>query len=202
MSKSYRTERPRVLAAKNFKRDREGNVILPRVIERAPRLGDIHPLSKSDIVTALWKMPAAYLYGLRVIELRPRVGKTGYPFGCYRTIEKAIHLYSLPDVWRFSYKGYSGQMYRRYGADVETKSGFQTVRWSRDEYLACFMYEDVLLHELAHHYDYQYPRRNKIPQNRRLSEHSTNRRAYRLAYWRSFERIFGSIEDEPLPGGA
>lgn len=203
MSNSYRTTLPRIIAARNFRRDREGNIILPRVIERVPRLGDLHPLSKSDIASVLPRMPASYLYGLRAVELRPRVLGTGQPFGRYSRAEKVIHLYSLPATeWRLPDTGYSGRMYQRYGASVETKGGFQIVRWSRAEYLACFMYEEVFLHELGHHRDYQYPCRNKIPQSRNLREISANLRAYRLASWRSFERTFGPIDGEPLPGGA
>lgn len=203
MSKSYRTELPGVIAARNFRRDREDEPILPRIVERPPRRGDVHPLTRSALLKILPQMPISYLYGLRRVELRPRLAGVGHPFGRYRSVEKAVILYSLPpDEWRFPGPSCFGEIYQYYGADILTEGDFQIVRWSRPEYLACFMYEEVFLHELGHHKDCQYPCRNKIPEGLRQREISANRHAYKLAYWRSFEKTLGPIADEPLPGGA
>jgi hypothetical protein len=49
MSRSFRTQKESVIAARRIKKDQQGDIILPRIIERKPAFGDIHPISKTAI---------------------------------------------------------------------------------------------------------------------------------------------------------
>jgi hypothetical protein len=77
VSRSYRTQKEEVIAKRNISRDSKDKLVLPRVIERKPREGDIHPISKSRVESVLAKTPDAYLYGLSRIELRARNAPIG-----------------------------------------------------------------------------------------------------------------------------
>ena len=138
MSGSDHTEPPRVYARWRAKRDRKGRVVLPRIIHRAPKIGDIHPLNRSHIRNYLMDIPWSYVNGLRAIECRPRKDATvGDPFGLYSSVEKRIWLYSIPSGdsnfrcgTSSSSEGWQ-RYYRRLGAIVsETEAGIR-VSWSR-----------------------------------------------------------------------
>jgi hypothetical protein len=194
MSASYRTTKTWIAAARRFPRDREGNGILPRVIEREPRIGDVHPLRKQHIVAFLHKLPIDYLYGLKRIELRPRPSdEIGKPYGCYLVDEKIIILYSVPALqWQVSDKG--AWLFELHGAEIEAKQDAVFVHWKKPVDLAYFMYREVFLHELGHHYDNQYRNKRKWPQTVSAHESSANRRAFNLAkreafaLWHDFQK--------------
>jgi hypothetical protein len=44
MSRSYRTQKESVIAARRARRAPDGGVKLPRIVEREPAPGDVHPL--------------------------------------------------------------------------------------------------------------------------------------------------------------
>ncbi len=103
MSLNSRSEPTKIIAARRFPRDREGRPILPRVIKRAPRPGDVHPLTRQHISNFLRYLPVDYVYGLRRVELRGRTSEEiGDPYGYYLNGEKTIVLFSVPpDLWQF-----------------------------------------------------------------------------------------------------
>src|SRR5262245_47219691 len=100
MSRTHRHAAPRVRAARHIARDGDGAPILPRVVERKPRRGNVHALASPAVRKILGRLPLEQLYGLERIELRGRTGAVGKPFAEYRRDERAILLFSLPaEVW-------------------------------------------------------------------------------------------------------
>ena len=68
MTRSYRTDHPRRVAERRVRRDPKGDPLPPRIIERRPRRGDVHPLPKFVLSRMIPDVPLEYLYGLRQIE--------------------------------------------------------------------------------------------------------------------------------------
>lgn len=184
MSLNSRTIPTKKIAARRFARDREGRPVLPRVVERRPRPGDIHPLDRKHLALFLRYQPTDYLYGLKQVELRPRLTEEiGRPFGYYSPSEKAIVLYSVPaQEWHFPAPGPRAvAQFVACGATVtEEEGGSVRVCWTDPIDAAYFLYREVLLHELGHHYDYQYRHKRKYPSGRIYEETSANRHAMRL----------------------
>jgi hypothetical protein len=58
---------PEALAARTV--GRAGGAYLPRIIQRKPRPGDVHPLPSNILPRFLSWLPLAYLHDLRQIEL-------------------------------------------------------------------------------------------------------------------------------------
>lgn len=156
MSKTLKTRSPTVRA-------KAEGVSLPKVICRRPRRGDTHPASSQIIRGALSCMPAGYLVGLNRIELCPRGGAVGEPFGKYSPAEKAIYLYSLPMEWDCSRdSAWYIEDYRLSGADIEVdESGATVVRWPDAESRCVWFVLTILGHELGHHYREQDRFRNR-----------------------------------------
>ncbi len=184
MSRNDRLLPTRKLAASRIQCDRNGKLVLPRVIERRPRHGDIHPLNRTSLLSVLRYQRIDYLYGLRRIELRPRVSKqVGDPYGFYLGAEKLIVLYSVPPTrWHFPARGpYVRRNYEAYDAVVSEESDGAYVSWPRLFDLAFFMYQEVLLHEMGHHHDFQYRHKRKLPRGRRWEEVSAEHHSWRLS---------------------
>jgi hypothetical protein len=178
------------LAASRVERDREGQpLLLPRVVERRPRQGDVHPLNNKYLSALLRYQRIDYLYGLRQIELRPRVSaQVGDPYGLYRRRERLIVLYSVPPArWRFPALGPSQRRnFEAYDAVVSEETDGVWVAWPRLFDLAFFTYQEVLLHELGHHHDYQYRHKRKLPRGRRWKEESAEEHKWRLSKTRGW----------------
>ena len=102
MSKSRRTDPPDPVARRRHEVDEDGDPRLPRIIERRPYSGDVHPIPKTVLQYLLPEVPLKYLYGLKAIELRGRQGPIGDQFGMYFPDEKTVRLFSLPLEWRFT----------------------------------------------------------------------------------------------------
>ena len=66
MSKSYRTQPPRVIA------NRKLNSSPVTIVERKCIKSDYHPLNKAMIKALVSELPAEYVYGLKLIELADR----------------------------------------------------------------------------------------------------------------------------------
>ena len=173
MSRSRNTEKKSVYAARRIARDEDGSPVIPRVIVRRARRGDIHPLPGQILRDFLKLVPIEYLYGLRDIELRARESEEiGRPFGYYRPSEKAIVLYSLPWSWRHLrlsrsmqnsielYKGIIRRNDQDKFVDVEGPDRIRYGMW---------FYTEVVLHELGHHIRNQY-RRSRGRLGRRIDE--------------------------------
>ena len=170
MSRSYRTQKESVMAGRRAQRDREGSIVFPRIVEREPASGDIHPLSKRTIAQQLKNLPVEYLYGLSRIELRARQGsEIGRPFGSYWNDERAIILYSLPTVWRL--QGISKEFAKslaRFYADFKFEEEVVMVSWPNEAVMGLWFYCDVFAHELGHHFVEQYQNKNGRVQGRRF----------------------------------
>lgn len=183
MSLNERNDPTKSIAANRFPRDRERRLILPRVIERRPKPGDIHPVDKRHLALFLRYQPIDYLYGLKRVELRARLtGEIGLPYGYYSGREKTIVLYSVPPTeWRFPTLGpHSIARFMSYGATVVEEESGTWARWPAPIDAAYFLYRHVFLHELGHHYDYQYRHKRKYPRGRIYAETSANRHAMHL----------------------
>jgi len=103
MSKSYRTQKESVVAERRIKRDKENDPIYPPVVVKTAKQGDIHPLTKTDLMRLFKHIPLKYLYGVRRIELKPRLTtQIGDPFGQYSMPEKVVTLFSLPLEWHLT----------------------------------------------------------------------------------------------------
>ena len=160
MSKSFRTQQPAAAAKRLVALDEEGAPVLPRIIERKPLPGDLHPIPAAALRRLLKReVPLAYLHGLNRIELRPRSSnEVGSPFALYRRSEKSIILYSLPLEW--FWKPYpSAKLVARmqhFFAAVDVSSQGVQVTWPGREVLMIWFYIEVLAHELGHHYRWQH----------------------------------------------
>jgi hypothetical protein len=98
----------------------------------------------------------------------------GSPYGFYRVRDKGIVLYSCPPrQWSFSAKqwpDHEGLLNR--GATLlpsEDGESRVTIEWSDREELEMF-YVHVLMHELGHHYAYQYRSTRPLPKTNRKHE--------------------------------
>lgn len=158
MSRSYRTQKESVIA-----RRRTATDAVPRVVERGPAAGDIHPLQSRAVRGLFERIPAEYLYGLTRVELRPRRTKAiGRPFGCYWRDEKAIILYSVPPVvWQFrSLSADFRHSLAACHAAITRRDDHVFVTWPDDALISLWYYAHVFTHELGHHYVEQYRAKN------------------------------------------
>jgi hypothetical protein len=142
MSLSYRTMPTEQLARWHYPRNPDHYLIRPRVIEREPRPGDIHPLPQSDLRAFLGVVPIDYTYNLRFVELRPRVSEEiGHPYGFYRFKERMIVLYSVPArEWFFPLRlqHYAQGYLKSFRADAEITDMGVRVTWKQAKDLSLF----------------------------------------------------------------
>jgi hypothetical protein len=171
---------------------------LPRIVQRRPYQGDVHPVDKKHLQRMLTWIPfdmwREYLHGLKRIELRARNGLVGKPYGYYRRADKTIVLFSLPMrwTWNLSETGVTPRSLRvfdTWDVDIELAADTASLRWGSEDELAWWFFSNVILHELGHHHRYQYRF-----QNRRASyyqeEYLADMHANRL--WREAVRAMRS----------
>jgi hypothetical protein len=174
VSQTFKTWPPRIYALSSHKRDRNGRRVLPRIVHRNPRPGDIHPLNPGMVRELLRGVPAEYIYGLKAIELRPRQGEVGEPYGTYLRGDKRIWLYSCPPrSWRFSARAWPRHLGNlaagaRLAANQEDPASV-LIEWDDPEDL-WRTYTHTLFHELGHHYVDQYRLSRGRPSTRRRNE--------------------------------
>jgi hypothetical protein len=161
VAKSYRTQKESALAARRIERDSQGQPVLPRIVQRKPRPGDIHPLDKRVLRWFLERQPVDIYYGLRAIELRAREGAVGEPYALYRRQSKEILVYSIPPVWTFSHlsEGHRNRL-EGFQAVVQDQDGEVVVSWPDEDYLTLWFLFDVVAHELGHHSGNQFAHKN------------------------------------------
>jgi hypothetical protein len=175
MSDTFNTWPPDIYALNSHERDKNGRRVLPRILHRKPRAGDIHPLKPAMLQHCLQCVPPAYVYGLKAIELSPRRGEVGAPYGIYRPGEKRIRLYSCPKrSWHFSsrvWPRHEGLLSQgaRIAAEQEDTAASVLVEWHDPEDLEMFFIH-VLFHELGHHYVEQYRSSRGQPKTRKRHE--------------------------------
>ena len=164
MSRSFRTQKEAIIARRHIVRVGNGAPLVPRIIERAPAPGDIHPVPKRNMRFFLERVPVDYLYGLRRIELRARAhGRSlGNPFGHYLGDERAIYLYSLPPVWICEGldEGFRRSL-QKFRASIEMRSEGFVISWPKRARLALWFFSYVIAHELGHHFAEQYKFKNR-----------------------------------------
>ena len=186
MSRSFRTEPKRRIAARNANRNEDGRVVLPRIVERLPRIGDVHPISKSKLAQMLSRLPVELYYGLRLIELRSRQNPVGSPFGEYSLSDKTIRLYSLPlTIHLPSISARQRRLMEVCEATIEKRADGFTISWPDAFSMGFWFYHDVFLHELGHHHRFQYPSKTGRP--RRISEEESI--AHNYCYWATVGRL-------------
>lgn len=155
-------------------RNRYGEYCYPRIIERRPRLGDVHPLTKRVLTQQIRKLPVEAIYGLRSIELRSRQSSDiGQPFGLYRRKDKTIILYSLPSEWIIS--GFDIRLAKslmKFHAKIDILNDDSGIRvaWPKPELMSFWFLCGVFVHELGHHFDNQYRHKNRQTVGRRFEE--------------------------------
>jgi hypothetical protein len=174
MSDTFNTWPPDIYALSAHERDKHGRRVLPRILQRKPRPGDIHPLKPGTLHDCLRIVPPAYVYGLKAVELSPRRGDVGAPYGVYLRGEKRIRLYSCPPrFWRFSsaawpqHEGVLSRGARLVGSDEDKATVL--VEWLDRDNLE-MVYIHVLFHELGHHYVNQYRSSRGRPKTRKTNE--------------------------------
>lgn len=187
MSHSFHTEKEWVHAARRMPRKPDGSLRLPTIITRRPRRGDIHPLPKSQLEEILPAAGLEYLYGLKRIELRARRSESiGKPFATYYVRERMVVLYSLPLEWKFDRLHKSWQRHlANWGAKVVSGAHGMDVIWPDAETLGHWFWCQVFIHEVGHHFAYQYKARNRRPPrmvkaNEALAELHVERYPHRL----------------------
>lgn len=175
MSRSFRTQQPEAAARRRVPRDEAGQVVLPRIVTRRPRRGDLHPIPARALRNILrTEVPLEYLNGLERIELRPRLtAEVGDPFGMYERAEKMIVLYSLPMQWTWTTPVSRGMLreMRRFHARIDLDLDGIHVSWPAPEALLMWFFIEVLAHELGHHYRHQYRIRRGGNRARRHEEY-------------------------------
>jgi hypothetical protein len=186
MARSYRTEPKWRIADRNAKRDAEGRVLLPRIVDRSPRIGDVHPIPKRMLARLLSRLPVELYYGLRAIEMRPRQHSVGRPFAEYSRAEKAIRLYSLPlTIHLPSLSPRQRGLMEISDATVEQQADGYSVSWPDSFSMGFWFYYDTFVHELGHHHRFQYPSKTGRP-GRILDEEAM---ADRYCYWATVGRL-------------
>jgi hypothetical protein len=183
MSRSRNTEKESVWAALRIGREEDGEPYLPRIVARKPKRGDIHPMPKSLLLRFLKDVPVEYIYGLSRIELRARKGeKIGDPYGAYRPGEKVIILYSLPRLWVVDAMSEGGQKdLEAYRARVSQHGQQWHVYWPSEAGLAVWFFNEVVTHELGHHFANQYQNKRGRIRGIRFGEMNANLRSFRVA---------------------
>jgi hypothetical protein len=119
-------------------------------------------------------VPAAYIYGLKAVELRPRQGEVGAPYGAYLPRDRTIWLYSCPpETWQFTAEAWPDHTgILSYGARLaahQEDPARVLVEWD-DPDGVWKSYIHTLLHELGHHYVNQYRSSRGRPSSRKREE--------------------------------
>lgn len=186
MSRSFRTEPKWRVATRNAKRDSDGSPRLPRIVERAPRIGDVHPVSKRKLTELLAKLPLELYHGLKLIELCPRRAEWGRPYGSYSPSSKTIRLYSLPPELIFRTMPRRRRvLFEASGAKVRKAGQSFLVAWTGTARMGFWFYYDVVVHELGHHHLHQYPTKRRVVR-RTVDEELL---ADRYCYWATAGRL-------------
>jgi hypothetical protein len=196
MSRSRHTDPKWRIASRNAKVDRAGHLVLPRVVERAPRIGDVHPLSGSTLTKMLGHLPLELWHGLNLIELRPRQEEVGIPFASYSRSAKTIRLFSLPEVLELeSIPHFDRRLMEGSDAQIEpTETGFR-VHWEHPRGMGFWFFYSVFVHELGHHHRFQYPAKRGLPHRRQEEEFLADRYCYWVVTGRMSRRKYlGRVE--------
>jgi hypothetical protein len=197
MARSFHTDPPGIQAYREAIQHKNVRTLLPRMIERRPRPGDVTPIGKSVARNLLLATKPKYFVGIKAIEFLPRIGEVGFPFGCYYSRDQRVVLYSLPLEWppmKLNESWRDGL--NSWGAEIEkADEGHWIASWPSRRILSIWFYSIVFNHELGHHYHWQYRQRNANPEyvTRRGREIFANMHRRRLLY--DLDSLFDVIKD-------
>lgn len=186
MSRSYRTDPKWRIADRNASRASDGSVLLPRIVERAPRIGDVHPIAKPMLARLVSRLPVELYYGLQLIEMRPRQDSVGRPFAEYSQAAKTIRLYSVPLLMhlpRISPR--QRQLFEVSEGAIEQAADGYNISWEDSFSMGFWFYYDVFVHELGHHHRFQYPSKTGRPRRRSEEEFMADQ----YYYWATVGRL-------------
>lgn len=143
MARSRRTDPRRIRAARRAKP--------PRLIERRPRPGFVHPARKADLLAVLGFFGAEVTYGLRSVELVPGSGD-GLSLGRLHVPGRVLLFDQRPSPWRLLGRLVEADAVRivRAGGRVRPRADWTEVLWPGAS-LRLFMLFEVLMHEVGHH---------------------------------------------------
>ncbi len=191
MSRSRHTDPKWRIAARKAKVDHAGQPVLPRIIERTPRIGDVHPVSGKTLLRMLGRLPLELWHGLKRIELRPRQGEVGMPFASYSRSAKIIRMFSLPEVLELeSIPQFDLMLMEGSDARIEkTETGLR-VHWDDPRGMGFWFFYSVFVHELGHHHRIQYPAKRGLPHRRREEEFLADRYCYWVVAGRMSRRKY------------
>ena len=198
MAHSIRTARKSDQAWWRIPRDREGKPVLPRVVEHAPRPGDVHPLERRTLLELLPSVPLRFLHGLKGIELRARESKNvGMPYGIYQAHFKLIRLYSTPyPDWPYPEELLEPRsIFARCGTSLVYRGGECFLHWPSHKALARYYFFRILAHELGHHHVDQYRHKRPLPGSLRAHEARADVLQWEVQGWQRFSAIFGADLD-------
>ena len=180
MARTYKTDPPHRVSERRAERDADGKPRLPPIKQRRPHHGDVHPVPAKVLRKWLRDIAPHYYYGLRRIELKPRPGEIGRPYGYYSPHDREVVLYSLPMEWRMDIFA-AGEL-RKYGAEFEFDDDDDClVRWPEHARLGLWFFHTVVTHELGHHYAEIYHPRNGRVSGRDPAELVAELHSYRLS---------------------
>jgi len=216
MARSFRTARKSDQARWGMPRDLEGKPVLPKIVEHAPRPGDVHPLERRALLQLLPSVPLRFVQGLKGIELRARESAdVGMPYGVYQPRFKLIRLYSTPyPDWPYPEARLEPRsIFARCGTSLVFRGGECFLHWPSRQALARYYFFRILAHELGHHHVYQYRHKRPMPGSLRAHEDRANVLQWQVQGWHRFSAIFGadldwnsveeicSIAEPPKPHG-
>lgn len=181
MSNSYRTEKESVKAERKIRRDPNGEIIYPRIIEHKLPKDEFHPLPKRILKENLKMIPVEYIYGLDRIELmsnkEPGVCSTYFASqsGNY------IVLYSLPKIiWSINIKGIDRDDSWLFNDILKNRDTEERRKWEALYTIGLWEYLRVFLHELGHHHINKFRHKEKQSKKIKINEQSAERHKKRL----------------------
>jgi hypothetical protein len=193
MQFSSRTKRMRTVSPSRGVRVSKHCPAIPRVVEHAPRPGDIHPLTRKMLRRLLPHLAPHLLVAISRIELRARTSsEVGDPFGSYHPRDALIRLYSVPfpnwpdDEMKVLHpQSPLGSC----GATLVTIDGRPNIHWERLSDLSRY-YSQILAHELGHHYVFRQRRKSPLPETIRAHELRADWHMWRMGMRRAFKLAF------------
>lgn len=200
MSHSFHTDPKWRIAARNVKLNAEGQPVLPRVVEKAPRIGDIHPISRKTLSSMMRRLPLELWYGLKAVELCPRQGEVGVPFGSYSPSARTIRLFSLPEVLELkSIPRFDRALMDGSDAQVVAAGDGFRVCWDDLFGMGFWFFYSVFVHELGHHHRFQYPAKRGLPRRRQEEEYLADRYCYWVVAGRMSRRKYHTRSEPQHP---
>ena len=155
----------------------------PRVRRTHPRVGNVHPLSPTEIRRALRFFGPSCWYGLKAIHLQQAPDKDAgtIRLAAYRAprYDPALRA-GRPTLARAGrLEDHSRMILERAGARIETSTLTTTVSWPSGALRALMLF-DGLFHEIGHHVQQRYEGKRSV-RTRRTKDHERRADAFAVA---------------------